>query len=70
MNESIKTLIFVAVAAVAMGVGGTVNWYRPSVQDDESLGTGPLFADFTDPGKRQGDGDHRVRPGHGHGASV
>ena len=49
MNESIKTLIFVAVAAVAMGVGGTVNWYRPSVQDDESLGTGPLFADFTDP---------------------
>lgn len=49
MNENIKTLIFVAVAAVAMGVGGTVNWYRPSVQDDESLGTGPLFAEFTDP---------------------
>lgn len=49
MNENIKTLIFVAVAAVAMGVGGTVNWYRPSVQDNESLGTGPLFADFTDP---------------------
>lgn len=49
MNENIKTLIFVAVAAVALGVGGAVNWYTPSANNVASVSTGPLFADFADP---------------------
>ena len=49
MNENVKTLIFVAVAAVAMGVGGAVNWYVPGANNEASVSTGPLFGDFTDP---------------------